>query len=208
MREAPNLIACDGCDALYRRPLLRSKEIIHCRRCGTELDREASKIKRQILPLTVASVIIFLISNCFPIIRIDVHGLSSSTTLFGSVLSLRSDGMDLVAILVLITTILFPLLHLLFLLYILLALTNRRSPAGFNWLVRTMQRLRPWGMVEVFLLGVLVALVKLSNMATVVPGVALWSFGALTVLLTAVTSFDPRLLWNMANSGKDEKEAT
>ena len=207
MREVSNLIACDGCDALYRRPLLRSKEIIHCRRCGAELDRDASKKKRQILPLTVASVIIFLISNCFPIIRIDVHGLSSSTTLFGSVLSLRSDGMDLVAILVLITTILFPLLHLLSLLYIMLALENRRSPAGFNWLVRTMQRLRPWGMVEVFLLGVLVALVKLSSMATVVPGVALWSFAILTVLLTAVTSFDPRLLWNMANSGKDEKEA-
>ncbi|WP_188566216.1 paraquat-inducible protein A [Undibacterium terreum] len=208
MYEVPNLIACNGCDALYRRPLLRSKEIIHCRRCGTELDRDASKIRRQILPLTVASLIIFVISNCFPIIQIEMHGLSSSTTLLGSVLSLRSSGMDLVAMLVLTTTILFPLLHLVSLLYILLALANRRSAVGFNFLIRTMQRLRPWGMVEVFLLGVLVALVKLSSMATIVPGIALWSFGVLTVLLTAVTSFDLRLLWNMANSGNNGKEAT
>ena len=61
-----------------------------------------------------------------------------------------------------------------------------------------MQSLRPWGMIEVFLLGVLVAIVKLSSMATVVPGPALWAFVALTVLLTAVLSFDPRAFWEMA----------
>jgi len=74
-------------------------------------------------------------------------------------------------------------------------------------LVRMMQSLRPWGMIEVFLLGVLVAIVKLSSMATVVPGPALWAFVALTVTLTAVLSFNPGAFWEMAFEQLDEEEA-
>ncbi|AMP00001.1 paraquat-inducible A family protein [Collimonas arenae] len=198
MREVPDLIACEGCDALYRKVALRPQEIAHCPRCGTELDRDSGRQRERILPLTVASLIMFVIANSFPIVEIELQGLSSRTTLFGAVLSLTTEGMSLVALLVLATTILFPLLQLLFLFYLLVSLAGRRRPPGFRWLVRAMQSLRPWGMVEVFLLGVLVAVVKLSNMATVIPGVALWAFGVLTVLLTAVVSFNPRHFWQMA----------
>jgi paraquat-inducible protein A len=74
-------------------------------------------------------------------------------------------------------------------------------------LVKLLLSLRPWGMVEVFLLGVLVAFIKLSSMAHVIAGPALWAFGILTVLLTAVISFDPRAFWEMAfeaRAGQDE----
>ncbi|MNT72506.1 Paraquat-inducible protein A [compost metagenome] len=70
-----------------------------------------------------------------------------------------------------------------------------------------MQSLRPWGMIEVFLLGVLVAIVKLSSMATVVPGPALWAFVALTVTLTAVLSFNPGAFWEMTFRKADEEDA-
>ena len=82
--------------------------------------------------------------------------------------------------------------------WLLVPLTQRRLAPGFALLVRAMQSLQPWGMVEVFMLGVLVALVKLSSMAQVLPGPALWAFVALTVLLTAVLAFDPRGFWEMA----------
>jgi paraquat-inducible protein A len=81
--------------------------------------------------------------------------------------------------------------------YLLVPLQREHRPAGFAILVRAMQTLRPWGMIEVFLLGVLVAIVKLSSMATVVAGPALWAFVALTVLLTAVLSFNPNAFWEM-----------
>jgi len=210
MREVPDLIACEGCDALYRKVQLRRGEIAHCPRCGTELERDAGRQRERILPLTVASLIMFVIANSFPIVEIELQGLSSRTTLFGAVLSLTTEGMSLVALLVLATTILFPLLQLLFLFYLLVSLRSQRSPQrrppGFSWLVRAMQSLRPWGMVEVFLLGVLVAVVKLSNMATVIPGVALWAFGVLTVLLTAVVSFNPRHFWQMAYAERNQEE--
>ncbi len=169
-----------------------------CTRCGTELERHPGDQHKRILPLTVASLIMFAIANLFPIVEMELRGLRSQTTLAGAVVALSNEGMSLVAMLVLATTILFPLMQLLILLWLLVPLTRRTQPRGFALLVRTMQSLRPWGMIEVFLLGVLVALVKLSSMATVLPGPALWAFVALTVLLTAVLAFDPRGFWEMA----------
>jgi paraquat-inducible protein A len=74
---------------------------------------------------------------------------------------------------------------------------------GFNLCARLLLVLRPWGMVEVFLLGVLVALIKLSGIARVIPGVALWAFAVLTVLLVLVVTFNPRYLWQLAGRADD-----
>lgn len=194
----PDSLICDGCDVVYRRVPLKSREVARCPRCATELDRHTGTQQRRILPLALASLVMFAIANLFPIVEIEIRGLRSQTTLVGAVLALAGEGMSLVALLVLATTLLFPLVQLLVLLWLLVPLQwRRRRVAGFAPLVRLMQMLRPWGMVEVFMLGVLVAIVKLTSLATVLPGPALWAFVALTVLLTAVMSFDPRGFWDM-----------
>ena len=198
MKEIPEAIVCEGCDAVYGRAALREREVARCPICGTELERHRGAQQERILPLAVAGLIMFGVANLFPIVEIELRGLRSQTTLAGAGVALAGEGMSLVALLVLATTILFPLLQLLILVWLLVPLTHRRLPRGFSWLVRAMQSLRPWGMIEVFLLGVLVALVKLSSLATVIPGPALWAFMALTVLLTAVLAFDPRGFWDMA----------
>lgn len=198
MKEVPGTIVCEGCDAVYRRAPLRPREVARCPRCGTELERHPGEQQRRILPLTVASLIMFAIANLFPIVEIELQGLRSQTTLAGAVVALTAEGMSPVALLVLATTILFPLLQLCILAWLLVPQAGRRQAPGFAVLVRAMQSLRPWGMIEVFLLGVLVAIVKLSSLATVLPGPALWAFVALTVLLTAVLSFNPRAFWEMA----------
>jgi paraquat-inducible protein A len=196
MHEVPNVIACEGCDALYRRPELNRGEIARCPRCGTGLDRHPGRQHERILPLTIASLVLFAVANLFPIVEIEVRGVSSQTTLLGAVIALAGETRAEVAVIVLATTILFPLLQLTVLFYLLIPARHRGPPAGFDWLLRTIQSLRPWGMIEVFLLGVLIAIVKLSSMAAIVPGTALWAYITLTVLLTAVLSFDPRVLWD------------
>lgn len=198
MEKVPDIIVCQGCDAVYSRPTLHAGDVACCPRCNTELDRHNGEQRRRILPLAVASLVMFAIAHTFPIVEIELQGQRSQTTLIGAVLALSSEGRSLVAILVLATTLLFPLLQLCILVYLLVPLSHQRRPAGFALLVRAMQTLRPWGMVEVFLLGVLVAIVKLSSLATVLPGPALYAFMALTVLLTAVLSFNPRGFWEMA----------
>lgn len=201
MKEVPGLVVCEGCDAVYRRPTLAPREIAHCQRCGTELARHPGMQQRRLLPLAVACLILFAIANLFPIVEIELQGLRSQTTLTGAVVTLAGEGMSVVALLVLATTLLFPLLQLCALCYLLVPLARGIRPPGFAGLVGLLQALRPWGMVEVFLLGVLVAIIKLSGMAEVVAGPALWAFIGLTVLLTVVVSFDPRGFWELAFDG-------
>ena len=195
MQEVPDLIACEGCDALHGRPVLQRGEIARCARCGTELERHPGRMGERMLPLTIASLVLFAIANTFPIVEIELGGGTSQTTLFGAVIALAGEGRALVAVIVLATTILFPLLQLTVLFYLLMPSREPGPPAGFDWLVRAIQSVRPWGMIEVFLLGVLVAIIKLASMAVIVPGAALWAFVALTLLLTTILSFDPRSLW-------------
>ena len=120
MHEVPDVIACDGCDALYARPDLQRGEVARCRRCGGELDRHPGRQRERILPLTVASLVLFAIANVFPIVEIEVAGAQSQTTLVGAVIALSAEGRGLVAVLVLATTILFPLLQLSVLFYLLI----------------------------------------------------------------------------------------
>ena len=207
MKTHPDITVCDGCDAVFTRAPLRRREVATCPRCGTELERHSGTQHQRMLPLTVAALIMFLVANLFPIVEIELRGLHSETTLFGAIVTLTSENMPVVALMVLVTTLLFPLLQLLLLLWLLIPLRWHRRVHGFALMVRAMQSMRPWGMVEVFLLGVLVALVKLAGLATVIPGPALWAFMALTVLMTAIMSFDPRGFWEMLDDGqKDEVE--
>ncbi|RDI20052.1 MULTISPECIES: paraquat-inducible protein A [Pseudacidovorax] len=212
MNVVPDVTVCEGCDAVFRAPRLRPREIAHCPRCGTELARHPGQQRERLLPLTLASLILFAIANLFPIVEIELQGRTSQTTLAGAVVVLAGEGMSPVALLVLATTLIFPLAQLCILFYLQVAprvwkagqadgdaaAGPSQRPPGFAVLVRALQSLRPWGMVEVFLLGVLVAIVKLFGMATVVLGPALWAFVGLTVLLTTLLSFDPRSFWGMA----------
>ncbi|MGO4306805.1 paraquat-inducible protein A [Cupriavidus sp. RAF12] len=204
-QDLHRLVACEYCDALYARTALEPGERATCLRCGGPLYRESSQAYRRLLPLVFAALILFLISNTYPIVEMDLKGVRTQTTLWGAVQALYADHMALVAILVFATTILFPLSEMLMMCYLLVPMARRRMPPGFDRIVRGIRQTRPWGMIEVFMIGVLVTLVKLSTMAQVLPGVALWSFGALVVVLAAMLSFDPRDLWHYLEApGADE----
>jgi paraquat-inducible protein A len=100
------------------------------------------------------------------------------------------------ALLVLVTTLLAPGIQIASILTLLVALRLRRGQRHFAWLFRLVQAIRVWGMIDVLMLGILVSLVKLAALATVVPGVALWSFAALLVLLALLSSsFSTADLW-------------
>ncbi|MDM8356772.1 paraquat-inducible protein A [Pandoraea communis] len=190
-----NLIACPNCDTLHRRLDLPPQETARCARCHSVLYRAPDLRLSRVLALTLTCLIVFAIANAFPIVEIEVQGIYMETTLVGAAWALYREGMWLVALLVFATTVLFPLLQLLALVHLFTPLSLGRQPYGVFHVMRAIEFCRPWGMIEVFMLGVLVSLVKLSAMASVLPGVALWAFGALTVLLALVLSYDLRNLW-------------
>jgi paraquat-inducible protein A len=120
-----------------------------------------------------------------------LNGSTRTTTLLGAAYGLYGQGYAPIAALVLLTTVLIPLFQIASLLYVLLPLRMSRRARGQNDLFRLLTRLRPWAMSEVFMLGALVALVKLAAMARVVPGIALFAYGALMLTLAALTNITP-----------------
>jgi paraquat-inducible protein A len=190
------MIACHECDLLQWKAPLFERGIARCQRCDAALYRSLPAPCDRALALTLAAGILFVVANCFPIIGLWVKGVLVETTLLDAVCSLYADGMWPIAGLVLVTTILMPALNIAAVIYLLLPLHIGGSPRRPEIVLRVLRHVAPWGMIEVLMLAMLVALVKLQHFATVVPGAAIWAFGAVMVLLAAAAvSFNPRDIW-------------
>ncbi|GFO57896.1 paraquat-inducible protein [Geomonas silvestris] len=196
MSEHAPLIACHDCDLLQREIPLNPGCAATCPRCGAVLYRNATDSVNRTLAYSVGAALVFLIANWFPIFGIEAQGTLKGITLLDAVRSLWDQEMQLVSTVVFITAIVIPALEILSLVYLLLPLQLGMLPSGYNQLLRLMRLAEPWGMVEVFMLGILVSLVKLTGNFRVVPGVALWSFAVLTLLIAAAAaSFSTRDVW-------------
>jgi len=195
------LIACHECDLLQREVLLPRGGAARCGRCGAVLYRSHPESLERTLGLTAGAILLFAIANAFPIVGLALQGQVIQTTLWHTVRTLWDEDMKSVSALVFTTTIVMPALQLFAFAYLLLPLRLGRKPRHFAPVFRMLQAVRPWGMVEVFMLGVLVSLVKLAHLAGVVAGVALWSFAALMLVMAAISAvFDPRALWAKASA--------
>jgi paraquat-inducible protein A len=159
-----------------------------CARCRAPLQRPENGNIDTSIALAICALVLFFLSNAYPLVTIQVNGATRDTTLLGAALALYSQDHAGLAALVLITTVVGPLLQIACLLYLLIPLRRARQAPGQNTIFRLLAQVRPWTFVEVFMLGVLVALVRLSAYANVVPGVALWSCGLLMLTLAALTS--------------------
>ncbi|WP_321815600.1 MULTISPECIES: paraquat-inducible protein A [unclassified Paraburkholderia] len=197
----PTLVACRHCDALFRRPrLLPGGQTACCSRCGSTLYRESAAQLDSLCAITVAALVTFIIAQAFPIIELDANGITSESSLIGALAVLWSQGMYAVASLVFCATVLFPLVEIVALLYLLLPIRRGVVPPGFRHVMHVIGFVRPWGMLEVFMVGILVAIVKLVSISRVMPQTALFAFAALTLMLTVVAMFDFRRLWEIADS--------
>lgn len=194
-----NLIACRECDLLQREVPLVKGATAHCARCGAELFRHHPGGLDRTLALFIAAAIAFVIANVYPIMELDAKGIETSATIFDTARELHEFGMTSVAVLVFVTAILAPALELSLLIFMLVPLKLGYVPRTLPLAFRIAHATRPWGMLEVFMLGALVALVKLKDIATVIPDMALYAMGAFVLLLAAAeSSFEPQALWKRA----------
>lgn len=191
-----SLIACPNCDLLQRLPDLAPGESARCPRCDEELWRRHAHSLDRPLALTIAAAILYVVANSVPMLGLTVVGREAFTTVFGGAAHLWNAGWKGVGALVLFTAIVAPGLQIGLMLTLLLGAKRERPPRWVGRLLRYYQSVSTWSMIEVMILGVLVALIKIADYAKVVPGVALFVLGALIFLIAAIeSSFDPREVW-------------
>ena len=196
MRAAREVVACQECDLLQEEVELGPRCVAVCGRCGAQLFRNIPNSVEGTLACMVGAAIFFLIANAFPVLSLEAQGLRNSTTLLGSAQALYDDNEPLVAILVFMTTMLLPAMEIGAMIYLLGSVHFGRVPRALSFAYRITEAVRPWTMMQVFVIGILVSLVKLSHMATVVLGIGVYSLaGAIVMVSAAVSMYDPRAFW-------------
>jgi paraquat-inducible protein A len=196
-------VACHDCDLLQRLGGIPEGGAARCRRCGGLLRKRRPRSIERTLALAIGAAVLFVVANSFPFLSFDMKGQETQTTLVTGVRDLWQQGKPELAGLVLLTIFLAPLLQIAVLLYVLVPLHRGRVPWQMPRAFRLLRRVEPWSMMEVFMIGILVAVVKLMGMASIVPGLALWAFALLFLLISgAVASLDPQAVWERAEESR------
>ncbi|MCC7218775.1 MAG: paraquat-inducible protein A [Burkholderiales bacterium] len=189
-------VACRCCDLLQRVPPLPRGGKARCVRCGQLLATRPADPLDAPLALTIAAAIAFAVANATPMLRLSAEGREAQTTLPGGALAMWHAGSELTALAVAFCAVVAPACHLALLLAVLLAVRRPPAPPWVGVAMRWLERVRPWAMTEVLLLGVLVALTKIAQLASVAPGPGLFALLAVVLLVPAIaTTFDADLVW-------------
>ena len=196
------ILICRDCDTVYRAIPLRRGDEAHCRRCDAVLARYLAADVESGLALVAAAAIFFAIANLTPILSIEVGGVETKANIWFAVRSLQEGWISLAALGLALTTFLIPAMQIALLFWVLLFARFGRRPPGFAPFMRLLHRMRPWSMTEVFLLGALVAIVKLANWVPIAAGAGIWAMAALTALLAFLGRCDPASWWIIAPTAK------
>ena len=198
------VVACKTCGLVQRVGSLAPRMMAECVRCGARLAKHVPNSLARTAAFSLAALIFYAPANIYPILHMDIYGVRSENTVWSGAVALFERGEILVAVIVFLASIAIPFLKLVGLFFLVLTVKfhSRRWRQQRTWVYRIIEAIGPWSMLDVFLLSVLVALVKLGELATVVPGPGLLAFTAVVgFTILASDSFDPTLLWDEPDQG-------
>ncbi len=181
-----NLIACPGCDLLLHRQVLQEGEFARCTRCSDVVQTRKCQTIDRTLAAAVSGIVLLLISLCLPFLSLSRAGIESHISVLDAVESLWLSKMRWLGIVTLAFIVLLPLGRLLMLGWVLWRIRfKRKTRRGMRMAFRWSLRLEPWAMADIFMVGVVVSLVKVSMLASLHVGAAFWSL----LLLVAVSIY-------------------
>jgi len=190
------MIACEFCDLLHVPPRLQAGEKAYCTRCSGLLAKASRSPVEATLALALAALMLLVLANIFPFLHFSLEGQVQENRIITGVLGLWDAGQGGLALLILFTTVLAPALRTLGLLYVLLPLYLNRVPPGVAGALRFQEGLVSWAMLDVYMLALVVALVKLAQMADVELELGAFCFVALFIMLTLMgVAYDRAALW-------------
>jgi paraquat-inducible protein A len=195
---ATNIVVCDTCGLMQQVEKLEPDTRAECYRCTSIITSRKINSLGRTAAFSLAALILYIPANIYPILRMNYYGAYSENTVWEGCVNLFKDGQWFVAGIVFLASILIPFFKLLGLFFLVIT-TKLRSARGRQqrtWIYKIIAVIGPWAMLDVFLLSVLVALVKLQQIATVLPGRGLLAFtGVVLLTILASASFDPKLIW-------------
>ncbi len=190
------LIACHECDALFRRVDIPPHARATCSRCGAKLYRHIPETLTRSLALYITALILLVMANLLPFLSMKASGLVQENMLLSGAIALYRFDMPELGLLVFLTSVGFPFLSILGMVYLLIPLQFKRLPPGAGHIYRLVNALDPWSLVGVFMLGTLIAFVKLQDLASVIPGPGLAVFAVMLLVHSAAhASFEPYAFW-------------
>jgi len=190
-------VACPSCDALQEAPRLREGEAAHCGCCGEVMFQNRPRSLARATAFSASALILMVLVHSFPFLTMQATGIQTRLTLLESAAALLNDASPVLAAAVVVFTIVAPLVIAGSLLYVTAPLRNGVALPGALTLTRWIERCQPWNMLEVFLLGLVVSLLKLGHLADVHFGIGLWALvGLVLCLAAALAGIDRRELWD------------
>lgn len=167
-----------------------------CDRCGHKNKLAKKNSIQATLALSIAALLLFIPANIYPFMTMELYGQTNSATIWGGVTSLMDDGAYFIAVVVFLASLVIPLLKLVILFYLSLTATNGKHTLFKTKLYYFVELIGRWSMLDIFLLAVFVAVIKLGKWTTVEPELGALLF-LIVVILTMIAAnyFDPRILW-------------
>jgi paraquat-inducible protein A len=183
-----NWIACKDCDLLIERVDTPPGDKALCPRCENPLYQRRQQGIERTLALAITGLLLFIPANLLPVMSLQLIGHETSTTIYEGSLVLFREGLYWTALLVFSASVVIPLCKLLLMLFVSGTLQLGRSSRLLPYAMRYYHHIDEWGMLEVYMLSVLVAVVKLKGMASVIPDVGLYCFIGLLLVTTLMSS--------------------
>lgn len=196
-------MACPDCDLIQTLPPLSIGEVANCARCNATLfNNQKNSIDRS-LAFAITGFILFVIANLFPMLSLKAMGVIQEGTLLSTSVTLYQSDRPLLSLVMLLTTIIFPATTLLGTIYILFQVKTNSINDYTAPLFRFIRSTDAWGMLEIFMLAILVSVVKLGDLADVIFGVSLYAFCLLILALSLLSySLNPHDVWNKLRDSK------
>jgi paraquat-inducible protein A len=194
---------CHFCDTLHESAPLPEGMAARCQRCGAVLYQNRSASLVRVTAFSIAALVLMGVVNAFPFLTMDAASIRTTLNLASAARALIEQGSPALGIALALFIIILPIAMAGGLIYVCGPLMFGRIAPGAMWVAKWLNKTEPWNMVEVFLLGVIVSLLKLSKVADVEFGAGFWAFGLLMLCMAAaIAGIDRDELWDRLEVAK------
>lgn len=206
--EEADWVGCHTCQLVCHLPHHLEHAGVRCPRCGSSLHRRKHDSLNRTGALLLTAALLYIPANVYPVMTFSSLGSGEPSTILGGVEELIGANMWPLALIVFVASILVPMLKLFSMTYLVLSVRFRS-----HWRLRertVIYRLNElvgrWSMVDVFVITLLAALVRLGSIASITPGIGIVAFaGVVIITMTAALTFDPRLIWDAAGANDESR---